>query len=121
MGDLIFMIEIPKSDTDYFLIPDIAGATSREKINKYFNPDVREIAYIGLPLSSKIFIHFYSDKLFLNKKKVSSIIAYVDSEDVNILNKKNYDYSQSKIACENKKFLEDFIRRNYPLHNKELS
>lgn len=112
MGDLIFSIQIPKYDKDYFLIPDIAGATSREKINKYFNPDIKEIAYIGIPLSSKIYIHYYSEKLFTNQKKPESSIVYIDSEEVNFINKKNYDFSQSKIACGNNKFLKNFIRRN---------
>lgn len=112
MGDLIFMIQVPKDDTDYFLIPDIAAATAREKINKYFNPDIEEIAYIGIPLSSKIYIHYYSEKLFAGKKKPNSNITFIDSEKVNTLNINNLEYSQSKIACENKKFLNDFINRN---------
>lgn len=111
MGDLVFMIQIPQDDRDYFLIPDVAGATAREKINTYFNPDVKEIAYIGIPLSSKIYIHFYSNKLFVENKKPSSSVVYLNSEEMSKLNKQNYDYSQTKIACENKKYLEDFILR----------
>ena len=109
MGDLIFIIQMPQDDQDYFLIPDVGGATAREKINTYFNPDVKEIAYVGIPLSSKVYIHFYSNKLFVKNKKPSSSVVYLNSEEVRNLNKQNYDYSQNKIACENKKYLEDFI------------
>ena len=112
MGNLLFSLQIPKDDKDYFLIPDIAGATAREKINEYFNPDVKEIAYIGIPLSSKVYIHYYSDKLFKNKEMPSSNIVYINSEQVNIINKNNYEYSQSKVACENEAFLRNFIHRN---------
>ncbi|PTX43461.1 uncharacterized protein DUF4238 [Christiangramia gaetbulicola] len=112
MGDLIFSIQVPRDEKDYFLIPDIAGATSREKINQYFNPEIKEIAYIGIPLSSKIYIHYYSEKLFTKEKKPTSSLVFIDSEEVNFINKKNYDYSQNKVACENKVFLEDFIRKN---------
>ncbi|MBL4939461.1 MAG: DUF4238 domain-containing protein, partial [Lutibacter sp.] len=45
MGDIIFRIEIPIEKEDYFLLPDFCAANVREKINKYFNPDVKEIAY----------------------------------------------------------------------------
>ncbi|CAM4055407.1 DUF4238 domain-containing protein [Flavobacterium antarcticum] len=108
MGNLIFNIEIPKDENDYYIIPDIAAATSRAKINKYFNPDIEEIAYIGIPLSSKIYIHFHSEKLF-GKNKPDSCISYCNSSTVEKFNMANLDYSQSKIACESKEYLINFI------------
>ena len=111
MGGLIFRIQIPKNSDDYFLIPDVAAATAREKINKYFNPDIKEIAYICIPLSSKIFIHFHSEKLYEGVKPSSGIV-YCGSDAIQILNKASLDYSQSKIACESKEYLDNFIREN---------
>lgn len=108
MGDLIFKIEIPKDENDFFLLPDFCASNVREKINEYFNPDVKEIAYIGLPLSSKIYIHFYSSKIKNIKHK--SEIFLVESPIVYALNKANFDFSESKVACESKDYLTKFIK-----------
>ncbi|WP_452225732.1 DUF4238 domain-containing protein [Lacinutrix cladophorae] len=108
MGNLIFIIETPKNDKDFFLLPDFCSANRREKINTYFNPDVKEIAYIGLPLTSKIYIHFYSSKI--ENIKPNSGIYEMDSLTVDKLNKMNYDYCQSKVACENEEYLKYFIK-----------
>lgn len=109
MGNLIFQVLIPKNDEDFFLIPDFAAATVRAKINEYFNPDLEEIAYIGIPLTSKIYIHFHSEKLFKNKEKPHSKMAYCSSEAVTFYNKANLDFSQDKVACENENYLKRFI------------
>lgn len=108
MGDLIFKIEIPKDENDFFLLPDFCASNVREKINEYFNPDVKEIAYIGLPLSSKIYIHFYSSKIKNIKNK--SEIFLVESPIVTALNKANFDFSESKVACESKDYLTEFVK-----------
>ncbi len=108
MGDLIFIIETPKNDSDYFLLPDFCAANRREKINTYFNPDIKEIAYIGLPLTSKLYIHFYSSKI--ENIKLNSGIYELDTLIVNKLNKMNYDYSESKVACESEEYLKYFIK-----------
>ncbi|MDC2128239.1 hypothetical protein PO031_25195, partial [Bacteroides thetaiotaomicron] len=44
MGNLVFAIIIPNNPNDYFLLPDCSSFTAREKINRYFNPDIKEIA-----------------------------------------------------------------------------
>lgn len=108
MGDIIFRIEIPKNKNDFFLLPDFCAANVREKINEYFNPEVKEIAYIGLPLTSKIYIHFYSSKI--KNIKIKSDIVFLNSEKVFNLNKVNLEYCESKVACENKEYLKDFIK-----------
>lgn len=109
MGNLIFKIQIPRNEDDYFLIPDISSATARAKINAYFNPDIEEIAYIGIPLSSKIYIHFHSVKLF--KEEIPpSVIYHCTTEEVKTINKNNLDYCQSKVACENENYLKKFIK-----------
>lgn len=112
MGDLVFQVLIPKNKEDYFLIPDFAAATVRAKINEYFNPDVEEIAYIGIPLTSKIYLHFHSEKLFKDQEKPDSKMAYCSSETVTFYNKANLDFSQDKVACENEKYLKNFITNN---------
>lgn len=109
MGEIYFIIETPQNDNDYYFLPDFGAATSREKINTYFNPDIKEIAYIGIPISSKIYIHFYSSKL-RSSVKCSSLI-FVSSDIVFKLNKMNFDYCNKIIACESQKYLEDFIEQ----------
>ncbi|KQS89214.1 DUF4238 domain-containing protein [Chryseobacterium sp. Leaf394] len=108
MGEIFFVIETPQNENDFYFLPDFGAATTRAKINSYFNPDVKEIAYIGIPISSKIYIHFYSSKL--NKKINHSRLAIVDSEIVFRLNKMNFDYSNQIIACESKGYIEEFIK-----------
>lgn len=109
MGNLTFRIEIPKNDDDYFLLPDFCAANRREQINTYFNPDIKEIAYIGLPLTSKIYVHFYSSKI----KGISphSGIFELSNSRVYNLNKLNYDFCESKVACESQEYLQSFIKR----------
>lgn len=117
MGELIFQILIPENENEYFIIPDFSAGTSRAKINKYFNPDVEEIAYISLPLSSKIYIHFYSAKLFDISDRPISKIMTCTSRGMEIYNGTNLDYCQDKIACENEDYLKSFITKNKLSHN----
>jgi hypothetical protein len=112
MGNLIFQVLIPKNEEDFFIIPDFAAATVRAKINEYFNPDIEEIAYIGIPLTSKIYLHFHSEKLFKGKEKPDSRMAYCSSETVTFYNKANLDFSQDKVACENENYLKNFIDKH---------
>lgn len=112
MGKLVFQIFIPENETDFFIIPDFSAGTARERINEYFNPDVKEIAYISLPLDSKIYIRFYSEKFFKNSQVPDSVIMYCPSSFVSELNKINLDYCQDKIACEDEKYLKSFINNN---------
>lgn len=112
MGQLIFEILIPEKGTDFFIVPDFSAGTARERINEYFNPDVKEIAFISLPLESKIYIRLYSEKLFKNSQVPNSIIKYCPSQLVTEINKINLDYCQDKIACENEEYLKSFIRDN---------
>lgn len=112
MGNLIFEVVIPINDNDFFLIPDFAAATARAKINEYFNPDIEEIAYIGIALTSKIYIHFHSEKLFKGKEIPPSVIRHCLPEEVEITNKSNFAYCQDKVACENESYLKRFIQSN---------
>jgi len=110
MGNLGFLIIIPKEASDFFVIPDCSSITIRKKINTYFNPDIKEIAFIGLPLSSKMYIHFYSEKLFKDRIPLSEI-KYGNTDLIDKINKTSIDFSKSKIACECQEYLINFIKR----------
>jgi hypothetical protein len=112
MGQLVFEILIPEDETDFFIIPDFSAGTARERINEYYNPDVKEIAFISLPLESKIYIRLYSEKLYKNSQVPNSVITYCKSSTVQEINKINLDYCQDKVACENEEYLKSFIRDN---------
>ncbi len=115
MGKIYFIIEMPKSEDDFFILPDFGASTQRKKINTYFNPDIEEIAYIGLPLSSKIYIHFYSEK---HPEQINmSGIKLLNSDEVLYFNKLNFQFANEKIACESKSYLERLIKKNYLLTN----
>lgn len=108
MGGLIFKIIVPKNESDYFVVPDCSSITIRDKINTYFNPDIKEVAYIGIPLTSKMYIHFFSEKLF-KENAPSSEIKFEETDIINKLNKASFDVCESKIACENEDYLKKFI------------
>ncbi|WP_291047625.1 DUF4238 domain-containing protein [Empedobacter sp. UBA1574] len=109
MGDLIFVISIPENSNDFFFLPDYGAATTKNKINTYFNPDIKDISFISLPLSSKIYINFYSTKL--SNRPLGSYLEFISEEQVNFLNKANFDYCNKFIACESKDYLEKFIKK----------
>lgn len=108
MGKLIFNIVIPENEDDYFVVPDCCSFTKRAKINRYFNPDIMEIAYIGTPITSKIYLHTLSEKLLKNKVN-SPIITLSSEKEVTKLNEISYRISQSKIASDNKDYLTRFV------------
>ncbi|RKT01807.1 DUF4238 domain-containing protein [Chryseobacterium defluvii] len=107
MGEMSWVLQVPKNQEDYFLLGDFGAATVRDKINVYFNPDVKEIAYIGFPLSSKIYLHLYSTKW--SKSPQESIIQILSSAHVYEINKANFMYAKKLIACENEIYLQNFI------------
>jgi hypothetical protein len=111
MGDLRYEILVA-DEFNYFFIPDFGAATQRDKINEYFNPDIKEIAYVGLALTSKIFINFFSTKLYKNKPLPSSTIIHCDFNAVEYYNRLNLRYCQCKVASENEEYLKDFVERN---------
>lgn len=106
MGELCFSIHIPKDKDDYFILPDFGAVRLRARINDHFNPYAKDIAYIGLPLSSKIYIHFFSGKLKVFPVKPG--IHYRTSEEVELLNKANIEYAKQFIACEHSEYLKRF-------------
>lgn len=111
MGDIRFEILLADQE-NFFFIPDFGAATHRDKINEYFNPDIEEIAYIGLPLTSKIYINFFSVKLYKDKPIPPSIVIDCDPRAVEFYNLANFKYCENKIACKNEYYLNLFVKRN---------
>ncbi|MFN7654950.1 MAG: DUF4238 domain-containing protein [Cyclobacteriaceae bacterium] len=108
MGEINHKIVWIKSN-DFFILPDCTSAIRREKINEYFNPDIKEIAAVAIPLTSKIFIMTSSKKLIPGE------------DELMIIDKDNHDYvfqingtlltkSHKTVACESKEYLTKFIK-----------
>lgn len=112
MGDLFFEVYIIQSDKHFFLLPDKPSLGAREKINEYFNPDIKEYAKIGVPLSSKIFLHAESKKLRNEKDKVF-FITESNIDFLNQLNSNLIDLADKAVACESEVYLRDFIQNIY--------
>lgn len=109
MGGLDFTIWHIESD-DFFLLPDTSATTMRKRINKYFNPDVFEIAEVGFPLTDKIFIHALSKKLNQGK----SYFCFVDKNDdknVTDINFNLFHFSNNSVATSNEKYLKKIVSK----------
>ena len=107
MGGLDFTIWYITSD-DCFLLPDTSATTIRRKINTYFNPDIKEIAEVGFPLTDKIFIHARSKKLGQGK----SFIAYVKTKNhqaVTDINLNLFHSSYNIVATSSESYLRNFM------------
>jgi|GEM_PF-1093928 hypothetical protein len=106
MGDiksLIHMIDCNK----FFFLPDTSAIRRREKINTYFNPDIKEIAMVGIPLSSKVFLHSQSIKL----GHVNDAVVRINEGfpgGVERINYGLYDNSYKQVACEDYDYLVQF-------------
>jgi hypothetical protein len=107
MGDitcLIYSIDCRK----YFLLPDISAIRSREKINIYFNPDITEIAMIGMPLTSRLYMHSQSIKLGTILDGVKPINEKEFPGEIERINYSLYDNAYREVACENYDYLVRF-------------
>ncbi len=106
MGEIcsvIYFIDCNK----FFLLPDVSAIRARAKINEYFNPDIREIAMVGIPLTSKIYLHSQSIKL----EKVADSVASINESfpgEIERINFGLYDNSYEQVACENYDYLLKF-------------
>ena len=103
MGGLNFTIWHIQSD-DCLLLPDCTAFTIRRKINNYYNPNIEEIAEIGIPVTDKIFVHALSKKL--DKKK--SYIAFVDKnhdKSVFDINYNLFHFAHNTLATSSLDFL----------------
>lgn len=108
MGEINHKIVWIKSN-DYFILPDCTSAIRREKINEYFNLDIKEIATVAIPLTSKIFIMSSSKKLIPGGDELM-IIDKDNHEYVYQINGTLLTESHKTVACESKVYLNKFIK-----------
>jgi hypothetical protein len=107
MGDLDFNIyRINTKET--FLLPDIGCIQMRDKINKYFNPYIEEVAIIGIPLTDKVFVFACSKKLGDTSSGVTTIND-LDSKIVKSINGQLYDLALKTIVTSDQPQLEKII------------
>lgn len=94
---------------DYFLLPDCSAITSRGRINDYFNPDIKEIANVGVPLASKLLVQTFSAK---HIKKQGGIFYLGDGfrSRIDDINRMMVASSVQTVACESREYLENFVR-----------
>lgn len=107
MGGINCIVYSIKCDK-VFILPDKPAITLRAKINEYFNPDIREIAMVGIPLSSKIFLHSQSVKL----GPLSDSVYHLEEEFPGEVEKINYGLymnAHKHVACESKDYLTKFL------------
>lgn len=109
MGELDFTIFIINSD-DIFLLPDTSSICYKAKINEYFNPDIYEKAMVGIPLTSKIYIHAESKKLPNTSNRVIRINGN-DNKIVAAINKDIYEQSFKTVAACDKSKLSAIINK----------
>ena len=107
MGELDFKFVVVKSD-DVFFIPDNSAYTIRMKINEYFNPDIQEVAIVGIPLTDKIFIEAMSTKVKGSKTEFITITD-ANSDLVKQINTNIFTSSFNKVGTSDELFLKNFV------------
>ncbi len=107
MGGLNFVITKIQCN-HFFILPDCASMTRRARINDYFNPEIKNVAIVGTPLSSKFFLESISEKY----AQVNDKIRFLTEKSANLIEEINYFLylnAHKFIACENKDYLKKFI------------
>lgn len=117
MGNIDFTVLYIKEKDLFFILPDCSSTTSRAKINIYFNPDIKEIASIIMPISSKIAIMAAAKNLNTQRGGIKHITRK-EKEAVDIINHTTLAGSKKMVACENKNYLDDFIKRQKEFYQK---
>lgn len=107
MGELDFKIYIIKSN-DVFLLPDTSSIYFLAKINEYFNPDILEKAFVGIPLTSKIFVQAESKKLHNTSSEVLKIKGD-NNKRVALINKDIYNQSLQTVGTSDESALKKII------------
>ncbi|MCY0976564.1 DUF4238 domain-containing protein [Chryseobacterium wangxinyae] len=105
MGDIFFTIYVPASICDFFILSDYCSLTLREKINTYINTDITEISTISFPLSSKVFLEFYSSKSIHSPTK--SEIKFLNTEQVELINKQTLSLAYKTVVCSDENYLKN--------------
>ncbi len=108
MGELDFNIYRINTE-ECFLLPDIGCILLRERINHYFNPNIQEVAIVGIPLTPKVFVFACSKKLGDTASGVTTIND-LNSEIVKGINKHLYDLAAKTVITSDKLQLEKIVR-----------
>jgi Protein of unknown function (DUF4238) len=107
MGELAFTIWHIQSG-DRFLLSDSTAFTVRHKINSYFNPDIKEIAEVGISLTDKLFVHAISKKL----GPTNSYLAFIEKDNDSAVFNINFNLfhcSKMTVATSNEEFIKNLI------------
>ncbi|WP_028980170.1 DUF4238 domain-containing protein [Sporocytophaga myxococcoides] len=108
MGEIFFHIYYIQ-DEGLFILPDRSSYSHRAKINEYFNPDVREIAIVDIPLSSKIFLHAKSKKMQDGSDKIILLTRqnkdFIDKVNISVL-----QIANKQVACESGEYLKELVK-----------
>lgn len=114
MGEVFFKLYAIDCDA-FFLLPDTGSVSRRENINNHPNPDAEEIAMIGFPLSSKLFMHVESKKLGDGENELIKVTTS-NIREVHRINLAMYLCSDQQVACESEAYLTEFIEMTTTQH-----
>lgn len=109
MGDLNFTI-IKINSEDVFILPDTGSFHARARINNYFNPNVQEVAMVGIPLTEKLFVFGFSKKL-LGTESGILYINDTNSAVVHEINNDLFNNAVKTVATGDEKKLREIIDR----------
>jgi len=117
MGEINFTTIYISNNTDYFILSDCSSTTFRAKINEYFNPDIKDIAMVFMPISSKIAIIGVANNL---DDHPGSIKYYTerDRAALEMFNHMTLANSKKMVACEDGEYLRAFVVRQRAYYKK---
>jgi hypothetical protein len=118
MGDITYAI-FTAPEGEYFLLPDCTSATQRFQLEEdsiidgvtFINP-ARPVGLVIMPINSKIILTAIAAKLLPGN---SHGIYPICHELIHSYNKTLYENAYNGIACENRKYLEEFLKSISPL------
>jgi len=109
MGDLDFNIyRINTEET--FLLPDIGCILLRDRINHYYNPNIEEVAIVGIPLTPKVFVFGCSKKLGDTTSGVTTIND-LNSGIVKGINRQLFELAVKTVVTNDKIQLEKIVHK----------
>ena len=117
MGEINFTVIYISNNTDYFILSDCSSTTFRARINEYFNPDIKDIAMVFMPISSKIAVIAVANNM---DSHPGSIKYYTerDRATLEMFNHMTLANSKKMIICENAEYLRGFIVRQRAYYQK---
>jgi hypothetical protein len=113
MGEKVLTIYLA-SEADFFLLPDCSSGTWRTQLvpdtiledgTRCVNPS-REIALVGMPINSKIFLRLESKQISREKKHS---VQHLPTRLIYHFNKWMFNAAHSRVACANENFLKEFV------------